>query len=242
MKGNEDRRDRGHRGAVQPSLRSLRFLVQVGLGVGLALSASCSTKQLASPAGAQDSAPATTRKPTPAPAAPATTAPVASKPDAGTVPAKAGVSKPISREELVKLLLDPSIRDATPEQTASRFAPVGDLARSSMFPDQLDLHADGPTQRVVIEYVQGKSGFQFSHLGVALWSAAPAELKAGYDAIDAQLAKALGKPQWTKKVPDALPNRAYRVGKKLSLVLGEGLEKGKGFVRLELSEPQGERD
>lgn len=142
----------------------------------------------------------------------------------------------------MKLLLDPTIRDATPEQTASRLAALGEFTRSSMFPDQLDLQTDSPAQRVVVEYVQGKKGLQFARLRAALWSASPTELKATYDAIDAQLAKKLGKPQWTKKVPDALPNRAYRVGKGMSLVLGEGLEKGKSFVRLELSEPQGERE
>ena len=210
------------------ALGLLRFVALLGL------SASCSTNQLASPAGAQESAPAAPRKSTPVHAAPTH--------EMGAAPAKASTAKSISREELVALLLDPGIREATPEQTASRFAPVGELARSSMFPDQLDMRADSPAQRVVIEYVQGKSGFQFSHLGVALWSSSLTELKASYDAIDAQLAKALGKAQWTKKVPDALPNRAYRVGKKLSLVLGEGLEKGKSFVRLELSEPKGERD
>lgn len=204
-----------------------RALYGIRLVTLIVLSGSCAGDQLASIAGAQDGS--ASHKP----ATVANSAP--------TSPARAPAAQSVTREQLVVLMLDPSIRESTPEQTAIRLSPLGELTRSSMFPDQLDLRGESSAQRVLVEYVQGKDGFQFSHLRVALWSAPGAELKAAYDAIDAQLAAALGKPRWIKKVPDALPNRAYRVGKKLLIVLGEGLEKGKSFVRLELGEPQGER-
>jgi hypothetical protein len=210
-----------------------RALDVTGLAALIGLLAGCATDPLTAPASAQDSASLQTApKPTQARAVS----------DAGANPAQTAAAGRITREEFVALMLDAKIREATPEQTSSRFTALGELTRSSMFPDQLDLRAENPTQRVIIEYVQSKGGFKFAHLRAALWVASSSELKAAYDATDAQLAKALGKPQWTKKVPDALPNRAYRVGKKLSLVLGEGLEKGKNFVRIELSEPQGERE
>jgi hypothetical protein len=207
---------------MSPALHALWFAALFGLGL------SCNSSQLASQADAQEP-----RHPSGKPVAP---------PDAGSVPAKNSLLQPVQRDQLVRLMLDPGIRDATPEHTASRLSPFGEFTRSSMFPDQLDLRTENATQRALVEYVQGKSGFQFAHLRVAFWSAAGAELKTTYDAIDAQLAKALGKPQWTKKVRDSLPSRAYRVDKKLTIVLGEGLEKGKAFVRVELGELQGERE
>jgi hypothetical protein len=148
----------------------------------------------------------------------------------------------MARNELVSLLLEPNIARATLEQTQERFAKAASLARSSIVPEVSQLKGSTNTYSITINYGQdGKGGWLFSNLRVELRPGQGETQSSVYKECDTMLRAKLKKPRWSVPGSSDLPRAAYRVGKKLELILSacKG-DDGQAAACLELGEPQGE--
>jgi hypothetical protein len=185
---------------------------------------------------------ASAEKPAAAPQpAKAASPPPAAQPAANE--AKAVTATPqMARHELVSLLFEPNIARATLEQTQERFAQAAALARSSIVPEVSQLKGATNVYSITINYGQdGKGGWLFSNLRMELRPGQGETQSSVYKECDTMLRAKLKKPRWSVPGSSDLPRAAYRVGKKLELILSacKG-DDGQPATCLELGAPQGE--
>jgi hypothetical protein len=177
------------------------------------------------------------------PAATPTTATSAPKPGAST-------TAPVTPERIVDVLANRAAYPVPLADASTRFASIATLTREAATPEAIIVAGSGPAvRRLEITYSKDASDhWIFSHVTARLVPSPPDDVPTLQAQLVAALRKKLGKPKFTNKGDDPLPQMGWKVKGPIELWVGEETSTIRGedgperHIRVSVAEPAGEAD
>lgn len=147
-------------------------------------------------------------------------------------------SHALSREQLLDLLLDPTLFALERDEVRARFAA---LAPSEVepLPGAFQLVTSSASERLAFHYQSGPDGSaRLAHVAAEFPAEDAAQARAHYEQLAALTEKKLGQPLWVKDDPQ-YPTRGFKLADRFDVVLGAvaTAEAGQPYAVLSLSLP-----
>lgn len=170
-----------------------------------------------------------------------------------TIPAPtpaATATRPVTPRQIVDIIANKTAYPVPLADASTRFASIATLTRETPTPDEIWMAGSGPAvRRLEVGYSRDATGkWIFSYAMVLLAPSPPEDVTALHGQVVSALRKKLGKPKFTKKGEDPLPQMGWKLGGPIELWIGEetstipGANGPDRHIRIGVSAPNGEAD